>query len=476
MKRDNRLLTVLLVLIPVIALGIISIAPSPFGMVLTWQKAHLAAAQQKYAEAADLYRKLIEFQPERTDLWNTIADLEFKGENYSSAARDYQMAEASDVITNEGQFNLGVSLQRLGQTQLAFDAWRRLANRSGLDSAEFSNLVKALRQGGDLEGALQAATAWFKVFPRDGQVAYALGLLLSYRDPAQARQILEPVSTDDLPQATKARALLSGVEAAVGTDRKEYGLVLIGQRLLQIREYDLAEQAFLHAVGINGSYAEAWALLSESEQSLGKDGWQALQKAQQLSPKSDIVRAELALYYRRQGKPGEALIVLRALSADHPQQANWLIEIGSTLAEQGDLISAMSAFEQATEIEPQNPAAWRALAAFAAENGFDAKSYSLPAAQKAVALDDKDAQSLDLMGWIWLIEGDLEKAEQFLQQALKQDANNPRTALHLAQLYLEMNRLDSAYKFLEQAANQQDDSAAALQAERLLEKYFPENP
>lgn len=476
MKRDNRLLIALLVLIPILALGIISTGPSPFAMVSIWQKARLAAAQQKYAEAADLYRKLIEFQPERADLWNIIADLEFQGENYSSAADAYQKAETADVITNEGMFNLGVSLQNLGQTQPAFAAWRRLVNRTGVDSEEYSKLVKALRQGGDLEGALQAAQAWYKVFPRDEQAGYALGLLLSYRNPAQSKQILQSISTEDLPFAKKVATLLPSLEVAASADRQEYGLVLIGQGLLQIREYDLANQTFLQAIGVNSTYAEAWALLSEAEQSLGKDGWQALQKALQLSPQSDIVRAELALYYRRQGKLNEALTVLRALAADHPQQANWLIEIGSTVSEQGDLIAAMNAFEQATEIEPQNPATWRALAAFAAENGFDAQSYSIPAAQKAVALDDKDAQSLDLMGWIWLIEGDLEKAEQFLQQALKQDANNPRTALHLAQLYLEMNRLETAHKFLEQAANQQDDPAAALQAERLLGKYFPARP
>ena len=161
-------------------------------------------------------------------------------------------------------------------------------------------------------------------------------------------------------------------------------MVVIGQRLLEIQEFDLAEHTFLQAVNLNPDYAEAWVMLSEAEQSLGKDGWPALEKAQTLAPTSNMVWVEMALYYRRQGKPDKALPFLIALAEANPQDASWLTEIGATVAEQGDLIEALAYYQKAAELEPKNAAIWRALAEFSAENGVDAQTISNPAAEKTL--------------------------------------------------------------------------------------------
>jgi tetratricopeptide (TPR) repeat protein len=181
MKNDNRFLTALLIVIPVVALGIISIGPYPIEMVSIWQKARLAAAQQKYTLAADLYKQLVIYQPERTDLWNTIGDLEFQGENYTDAVTAYQKAEQANVITEKGLFNLGFSFQEEEQSQLALNAWRRLIGWPGLESGQYSHLVEILRGEGDFESALQAAKAWNDHYPHDEQAAYNYGILLKQR-------------------------------------------------------------------------------------------------------------------------------------------------------------------------------------------------------------------------------------------------------------------------------------------------------
>jgi tetratricopeptide (TPR) repeat protein len=473
MKISHRILLPLLISVPILVAGLLSFEPRPLALTVTWHAARLAAAQEKYADAVALYRKIIEFQPERIDLWETIGNLAYQAGDFEGSIEAYHQAEAAGLISIDGRFNLGGAYRNLGEIELARQQWRRLAELPGLIADQYAELVSFQRQYGDFEGALLTAEKWHNKFPGDNQASYAYGLHLSYIDPERAREVLMPVSAADAPEAEKSLALLQGIETAILAGHAEYGLVVIGQRLLEIREVDLAEQAFLQAVRSNPGYAEAWALLSEAQQRSGKDGWPALDQARRLNPESDLVRVELVLYHRREGQIKQALNILQSLADDHPREARWKIEIGGALAETGDLIAAMRSYQEATELEPENADAWRALAAFTAENGFDSQSYSIPAAVKAMELDPDNPQSLDLMGWILLIEGELNQAEQFLQQALEKDGDHPRALLHLAQVYLEMNRLSLAYKPLSQAAAQNDDPSAALQASRLLERYFP---
>lgn len=476
MKGSTRFIISLIIIVPVLVLGLISVAPHPLAVVSSWKEARLAAAQSRFMDAANAYREIIEFQPERMDLWDTVGGLAFQASDNAGAVEAYQRAETAGVISNDGLFNLGAAYRNLGENLQAWDAWRRLAKMPGLKSEQYARLVEALRQSGDFDGALQAARAWSRAFPKNPQAAYAYGLHLSTIDPALALEILLPVSEEDIPESRKSQALIKGLETVAGHTQQEYGMVVIGQRLLEIQEFDLAEHTFLQAVDLNPDYAEAWVMLSEAEQSLGKDGWPALEKAQTLAPTSNMVWVEMALYYRRQGKPDKALPFLIALAEANPKDASWLTEIGATVAEQGDLIEALAYYQKAAELEPKNAAIWRALAEFAAENGFDAQTISIPAAEKSLELDAEDPLSLDMMGWILLIEGELDQAEQFLQQALEKDAANARAKLHLAQVYLEKNNFSLAYKLLSQAAAQTKDPFAALQAQRLLDHYFPLKP
>jgi tetratricopeptide (TPR) repeat protein len=476
MKFIRRMVLPLLICIPVLALGVLTIEPLPVALTSAWQSARLAAAQERYADAAALYRKILEYQPERMELWETIGELASRAGQDAVAVEAFRQAELSGRISIDGRFNLASAYQNLGEVNLACQTWRQLAEQPGLSADEYAGLVASLRKHADFAGALAAAKAWLTNFPGDSRAAYALGLLISFLDPGQALEILLPVSAAEGVEAEKSLRLLPGLETAAASQLTEYGLVVIGQRLLEIRETDLAEQAFLRATSLNPAYAEAWAMLSEAQQQLGQDGWEALEQARRLSPESDIVRVELVLYYRRHKQIEQALTVLKALAEDHPGEARWLVEIGGALAEKGDLIAAMGSYQRAAELEPGNAEVWRAMAAFAAENGFDAQSYSIPAALKALELDPDNPRSLDLMGWILLIEGDLDRADQFLQLALEKDAGDPRALLHLAQVYLEMNRLSLAYKPLSQAAAQSEEPSIALQASRLLEKYFPNQP
>ena len=108
------------------------------------------------------------------------------------------------------------------------------------------------------------------------------------------------------------------------------------------------------------------------------------------------------------------------------------------------------------------------LAIFCAQNNINIKDVGIPAAQKAVVLSKEDATSLDVLGWLLLLDARHEEAERTLTRALDLEPQNASAHLHLGMLYLQKDDRDSAYDHLVKARDLGDD-----EAEVLLTYYFP---
>jgi Flp pilus assembly protein TadD len=92
----------------------------------------------------------------------------------------------------------------------------------------------------------------------------------------------------------------------------------------------------------------------------------------------------------------------------------------------------------------------------------------LPAAQKAVVLAKDDATSLDVLGWLLLLDSRYDEANGILTQALKLDSQNASVHLHLGMLSMQTNDRTSAYDHLVRARE-----LGSSDAEMLLNQYFP---
>lgn len=471
----TQLLLAMIVCLPVVLLGLAPLQPIPVRLVQILSRLQMAEEQQNHIEAAAQLRLVLFYQPQRTELWEQIGLHEWAVENYPQAADDLSAALQAGTISDEGLYRLGFARQQVGQTEAALTAWQLLSQREHIDPVYYPLLVEHFRDLRAFDAALAAAQRWLEREPRNPQARLAAGLLLSVEDAAQAIAVLTPLSGGRGEEAEQAVSLLEALETAVSSEQPAFGLVVLGQRLGELGNWDVAEQALLRAVAEFPTYAEAWAILGEVRQNLGEDGYSALRRAKELNPVSDIVQTAMALYWRRQNQPLIAASYLRVLADKYPQQGRWQVEIGATLAESGDLIDAMRAYQRAVEIEPENAALWRALAIFSAANGFDAQAYTLPAAARALALDGQNSQTLSMAGFVYLHLGDLQKAEQFLQQALEIDDANASANLYLGQVYIEMGRISQAFRPLSRAAKANDPTVALL-AKRLLERYFSALP
>jgi tetratricopeptide (TPR) repeat protein len=473
MKSFERVLLPILVIAPVLVMGLFPIAPRPVRLADAWQRAHLSGAIGMPAEAAKYFRQVLEYQPQRSDLFERIGELEFFAGDYSQAIASYEEADENGKISASGLLNLGDSYQQTGDPAAARGTWAKLASLPTVDAAQLAAAADRLRTAGDWDNTLQTAQRWLELEPESVQAAWLTGMLLSTRSIADAARPLAIAGNGEGVEAEYSRHLLEVLGQAALQNNRPYQLVLIGQRLGDLGQWDVAETAFQVAVKLAPEYAEAWAFLGESRQQLGKDGWTDLLRAKSIAPNSDIVLSALTLYWSRQNKPIVVLAYLQKLAANHPDEGRWQAEIGSTQAQAGDLVAAMAAYRRAVEIEPVNAQLWRALAVFSATYGFDFDAYSQPAIEQALALASKDRQVLDAAGWVYLTHGDLEKAEQFLQLALAEDDEFEAAQLHLAQVYLAGNRFILAFPLLKAAAAQNTDPTIALQAQRLLDKHFP---
>lgn len=473
MKAYERVLISLLVILPVLFAGMVTLAPRPVRQMEAWDKVLLYESNNQGEKASPYFRTILEYQPGRKDLWERMALHEFNAGNYPEAAEAYQMAEASHLISAQGLFNLGNAYWQMDDLDAAAGAWLRLTEHEDVDVEMLASITDQLRVSGDLDSAAITALKWAEKDPQSMQAAWTAGLLLSTRSLEEAIPLLAAASDGKGAEAALALQLMDVLGQAVLQPDRSYQMVIIGQRLADMGIWDVAEETLQKAVQFNPDYAEAWALLGEVQQQLGKDGWTSLLRAKTLDPDSDMVISALTLYWTRQKKYNVALAYLQKLAAKHPDDGSWQLEIGNTLVEAGDMIGAMAAYQRAAEIEPDDPHNWTALAVFSATYGFDAVAFSLPAINNALELSPKDPLVLDAAGWVYLASGDMEKAEQFLQQAIAEDRDFGEAKLHLAQVYIETNRLSLALPMLQDAVRQAEDDTTAMVAQRLLEKYFP---
>ncbi len=107
------------------------------------------------------------------------------------------------------------------------------------------------------------------------------------------------------------------------------------------------------------------------------------------------------------------------LAAEYePKNPAWQASIGDAQLKLGDLSAALTAYQLATELAPDEATYWRLLAIFCAENGVHVEDVGLPAAQKAVEIAPDDPFALDALGWSYLASGRYANAEQTLMDVI----------------------------------------------------------
>jgi tetratricopeptide (TPR) repeat protein len=334
-------------------------------------------------------------------------------------------------------------------------------------------IAKAFRKLGDIQKAMNTWQEVLKIDPRNSEAHYNLGLLLMTRRPKDALSELMQAIRYNQDRDALVQVLREGLNRALLQDNLAYQLVVSGQSLASIKEWDLAQEAFLRATLHVNNFPEAWGWLGEAYQHNGKDGLPALKKALGLNQNSATILALYGLYYRRQNQIDLAWGAYWRASLLEPANSAWQLVLGDLSAQKGELFQALEHYKNAVSLAPQDPIAWLGLAIFCVQYNVEVSNLGMDAALQSLKLAPNDWQSYNSMGQVLMSRGELPSAKSYYLLALKIAPNQAEIYLHLGYLMLMQNQRDEAYNTLVKSYQLDPEGSIGWQAQRLIDQYFP---
>jgi len=320
-----------------------------------------------------------------------------------------------------------------------------------------------------LEGGLPTPTAIATTDPRTD--AYQRGLELAASDPLAALPLLEGLMFSDHPAAAQARTLGQAIQAARLTDDPAYHLTASGQALAAISEWRLARVALLKAVQLAPEYAEAWAYLGEAQFQNDEDGYPALKRALELNPSSMAVQLFNALYWQRQDDYEQANLHFFVAAQLEPDNATIYIQWGKSAMLAGEPAEARELFEQAAELDPQDPQVWRALAEYSIESELYVQELGVPAAARLVTANPGDIGAMLLLGRAHALLGNEVTAQVFFERALELDPESALGHYYFAIFQIAEGENEAALKHLNRVIALAPGSTEAELASQLIIQY-----
>ena len=429
-----------------------------------------ATISSSYGEVAKHYRNAAQRIPWRGDLYELSGHAFYYAKDYVQADAAYQKAFDRHAFSPQGWVAWGDVNYLNKDPQRAAEIWEQALEQKNPSDQLYSRLAEIYQSNGEFSKAADYLQKYVSIHLEDAPAHYRLGLLLTLSNPNKALSELISASQLDPELDPAVQTLRTALNLASLNDSSSARLVIIGRGLGLVNEWRLARSAFEEAVKTDEKNAEAWAWLGEANHQMGvpEGENEAFDQALNLNPNSPTVRGLRGLYFQRIGNFRQALSEFQAASTLEPKNPTWFVSLGESYAKLGDLIRALEAYQTATTLVPEDASYWRLLAIFCGQNNVNVKDVGVPAAQKAVVLSKEDATSLDVLGWLLLMDARYEEAERILNHALEVDSQNASVHFHLGMLYLQINNRASAYDHFVKARDLGNTDAAMM-----LKQYFP---
>ena len=468
----RALLYRILILLAVIGLVL---APPVLTGYAQVRKAESALKVNNISFAAGSYEHAAWLLPWYPGLWEQAGQLRFKLREFDQAIMLLEKARQSGSLSGSGWDILGLSYwSQTGKFDKALETWE-----TGLESYPSYSMLDyrlaiAYFEQMDYSAERDALERWVAGDgSQDARAHYRLGQLLAASESDRSLQEFLQASLLDPEYASAVETMRTALNlASLETDESKK-LVLVGRGLGLVNEWALAEDAFRQAVAADGENAEAWAWLGEAEQQLGQDGRAELDKALSFGSTDPVVHSLRGLYWTRQGNGSQALAEYRLAAQYDPENPVWQVSIGDAYAQSGDLQAALRAYTRATEMDPTDGKLWRTLAAFSARYNMQVEDVGLPAARKAVDLNEEDPLAQDTLGWTLALLERYDQAQDAFAHALRLDSGLASAHLHLGIVAIQLDEWESAAEQLRQARDLDPDGAVGEQAQVLLNQYFP---
>lgn len=427
-----------------------------------------ASTSSSYIAMAEHYGRAAMRIPWRADLYELAGHAYYHAREYLLADAAYEKAFQRDELSPEGRVAWGDVNYLNANPERASEIWAQALEGENPSDQLYSRLSQVYKEDANYPKAAEYLQKYVALDSDGASAHYRLGLLLTLSDPNKAASELLTASGLDPQLDPAVQTLRTALNLASLNDSASERSVIIGRGLGLVGEWPLARAAFEEAIEADAKNAEAWAWLGEANQHAQVEGTAELDRALELNPNLATVRGLRGLYFQRAGNFRVALAEFQSAAKLEPDNPAWQVSIGEAQSKLGDLIRALQAYQTATALAPEDVSYWRLLAIFCAQNNVNIKDVGIPAAQKAVVLAKDDPVSLDVLGWLLLLDARHEEAERMLVRALELDSQNASAHVHLGMVYLQKEDRALAYDHLIKARDLGNGEAEAL-----LKQYFP---
>jgi predicted O-linked N-acetylglucosamine transferase (SPINDLY family) len=273
--------------------------PAPADQLL--QQALAAHRRGAVAEAAPLYRRVLEIAPTNNVACTNLAAIATQAGDFDEAETMFRRAVELKPDAAEAHYNLGFILQERGKLDAAVEVYRRaLALRPDMPQA-YTNIGVALQHQGKLDDAVAAFRQAIAGNPNHADAYFNLGAVLRLQN--------------HVAEAAAAYKRVIELDPSHAAARNNLALILS-----EAGELRAAEAMQRQAVGLWPDYAEG--------------------------------HNNLGALLLDQGRPQEALDGLRAALKLKPDYPEAYLNMGNALRELGSLGEAIDAYRRAIALRP----------------------------------------------------------------------------------------------------------------------------
>ena len=293
-------------------------------------------------EAVKWLRKCLELDPDRADAYAMWALIESEKGDFEQVAALCKEALKRNPAMRDVQHQLARALMDLGQTDELIRVMEQAIKTPPQSSESYYLLGQGYLQSGEYSKAKQAFQVVVGIRPDHTQAYYGL-----FKASTRLQQ------RDEAEVYGKRFRELEAIDRQAATDRNVSEETLSGLPMLR-------EEVAKTCIGAAQIYQ------------VHKDFSQAQElwfRAARLDPNNTLCRTALTALYLRQGRASEAVKRFEQLAKEQPDRGVNHFYMGQLLLELGQRDAAEQAYQKVTELSPEWPAGYRALAEFYLQAG-----------------------------------------------------------------------------------------------------------
>ena len=448
-------------------------------------------SEQRFAEAADVFREALTYWPRSRSLHGSLIDALLRaGERPAAEAAISEFLEI-DPTSVRARLTLAELLRGRGEEVAATGVLAATPRDSVADQELYRRLAVELYEGQAFDDALfwlERSLVGLDEDSIDSQGRFLRALLLTAAErnedaQAELRALIaaEPERRDAV-QLLARHYLQAGdwtgtiellepyLEGDEGLEQAEL-IFLLAEALISSDRGPEALDWLARAAAIEELAPRAMARQAEVLLRLGRDA-EADEVLAALTASGDrtayLLAAEVC---QRQEDYERSLPFLEHLVADGSEELQALFWLGAAYERSGRVDEAEAQFRRFLEIEPESAAALNYLGYMWADNGLNLVE-ALEYVQKAVALDPDNGAYIDSLGWAYFQLGQYQEARTHLERAADLVGEDAVVLEHLGDVYAALGDVDDALRLYRQALDLEGENVEALRDKlrRLVER------